>query len=138
MYHALECSSLIMELRQVKIQEAQFRTHMGKDLSYDEYCSLLFSAAQQYDAQIGNNGPKMAKTRVYKHEIFDIKHNKYFADSHDIDLPIAGLHVNAAKFQGGPRLSYKQWHALPDDTKKIWDILSPKVMTIILHPFSVR
>ena len=51
----------IMELRQVKIQAAQFKTHMGKDLSYDEYCSLLLSAAQQYNAQIGNNGPKMAK-----------------------------------------------------------------------------
>ena len=51
----------IMELRQAKIQAAQFRTHTGKDLSYDEYCSLLLSAAQQYDAQIGNNGQKWQK-----------------------------------------------------------------------------
>ena len=92
---------------------------MGKNLSYDEYCSLLLSAAQQYNAQIGNNGPKMAKRRVYEHEIFDAKHNEYFVNSHDIDLPIADLHVNATKFQGGPKLSYKQWHDLPDDAKKI-------------------
>ena len=50
-------------------------------------------------------------------------------------MPIANLHVNATKFQGGPRLSYEQWHALPDDAKKIWDMLSPKAKSIILCPF---
>ena len=33
---------------------------------------------------------------------------------------------------------YKQWHALPDDAKKIWDMLSPEAKTIILHPFSAN
>jgi len=43
----LQCTLLqnavhpIMELRQVKLQSDQFRTHSGKDLSYEEYCSLL-------------------------------------------------------------------------------------------------
>ena len=59
---------LIMDLRQVKCQPAQFKTHTCKDLSCDKYCSLLLSAAQQYDAQIGSNGSKMVKRRVYEHD----------------------------------------------------------------------
>ena len=35
----------ITELRAVKLQVEQFRTQLGKVLSYEEYCSLLLSAA---------------------------------------------------------------------------------------------
>ena len=41
----------IMELRQVKLQAEQFKTQSRKELTYEEYCSLLLSAAQQYDMQ---------------------------------------------------------------------------------------
>ena len=68
--------------------------------------SLLLSAAQQYNAQIGNNGPKMAKRRVYKHEILDFNYEEYFVNSHDIDMPITNLEINITIFQSGPRLSY--------------------------------
>ena len=64
-----------MELKQVKLQAAKFKTHTGKDLSYDEYCSLLLSAAQQFDTQIGSNGPNMVKRRVYKHKISDFAYH---------------------------------------------------------------
>ena len=33
-------------------------------------------------------------------------------------------------------MSYEQWHALPDDAKKIWDMLSPEAKLLILRPFS--
>jgi hypothetical protein len=55
----LQCTLLqnavhpIMELRQVKLQADQFQTQSGKTLTYDEYCSLLLSVAQQYDMQRG-------------------------------------------------------------------------------------
>ena len=54
----LQCTLLqnavhpIMELKQVKLQADQFKIHTDKDMNYDKYCSLLLSAAQQYDAQI--------------------------------------------------------------------------------------
>ena len=72
----LQCTLLqnavhpIMELRQVKLQAAQFKTHTGKDLSYDEYCSLLLSAAQQYDTQIGHSSNKIVKRRIYEHDLY--------------------------------------------------------------------
>ena len=55
----LQCTLLqnavhpIMELWQFKLQADQFKTQSGSTLTYDEYCSLLLSAAQQYDMQKG-------------------------------------------------------------------------------------
>ena len=63
-----------MELRQNKLKVNQFKTHTGKDLSYEEYSSFLLSAAQHYDAHIGSNGPKMVKRRVYEHTFSDFDH----------------------------------------------------------------
>src|SRR5688500_8885994 len=48
----------ISELCQVRMQAAQMKTFIEKDLSYDDYCGHLLSAAQQYDqlhAKKGNN-----------------------------------------------------------------------------------
>ena len=136
----LQCTMLqnavhpIMELRQVKLNAQQLKTFTGKDLSYDEYCSLLLSAAQQYDNQM-KGGNKIAKRRVYEHDIYqhhmDDQDNWYDA-SFDIDLPLADLQINATNIPYGPRLSREQWHALPDDAKKIWDTLSVEAKTIIL------
>ena len=56
-------------------------------------------------------------------------------DYPDIGMSVASLQINATKFQNGPQLSYDQWHAMPDDAKKIWDMLSPEAKLIILHPF---
>ena len=67
----------IMESRQVKLQAAQFNTHTGKDLGYDKYCTFLLFATQQYNAQIGSNGPKMVKRSIYKHQNFDFAHHNY-------------------------------------------------------------
>ena len=123
----------IMELRQVKLQAEQFRTQSGKVLSYEEYCSLLLSAAQQYDMQRGARPEKLVKRRIYEHEIQnDLNEDEFYdAGTYDIDQPIDTVSVNVTKFQG-PRLSYEQWHALPEDAKKIWDMLSADAKAIIL------
>ena len=130
----------IMELRQVKLQADQLKTHMSKDLTYDEYCSLLLSAAQQYDTQHNSSVNKLAKRRIYEHDFLDSHDTSYcgteYDGTYDIDIPIADLEIHSTKFQAGPRLSYEQWKALPDDAKKIWDMLSQEAKAIILRPFS--
>jgi hypothetical protein len=125
----------IMELRQVKLQAEQFRTQSGKVLSYEEYCSLLLSAAQQYDMQRGTRPDKIIKRRIFQHEVDpDPDPDEFYdAGTYDIDQPIDTVQVNATRFQG-PRLSYEQWHALPEDAQKIWDMLTPEAKAIILRP----
>ena len=95
-----------MELRQVKMQASQFEIQTGKMLSYDEYCNLLLSAAQQYDMQNASEISKLPKRRIYDHEIEDVTYNGTSNDHfYDIDYPID---VNMTKFNQGPRLTYEQ------------------------------
>jgi len=107
----------------------------GKVLSYEEYCSLLLLAAQQHDMHCGFKPDKAMKRRIYKHNINSDFSNGEFYDTgtYDIDQPNDTVQVNATSFQG-PRLAYDQWKALPEDAKKIWDMLSQEVKAIILWP----
>ena len=41
----------ISDLRAVKTQTAQFRAQIGTNLTYEQYFTLVLSAAQAYDAQ---------------------------------------------------------------------------------------
>jgi len=69
----------------------------------------------------------MVKRRVYKHEFLDFDRPDIpdiSDDYHNIDLPVASLQINTTKFYNGLHLSYEQWHALPDNAKKIWDMLN--------------
>ena len=129
-----------MELRQVKLQADQLKTHSGKDLTYDEYCSLLLSVAQQYDCHHSSSRQKVAKRRIYEHDYYSQNDTDYpekeYEGSYDIDLSIADLEIYSTKFQKGPRITYAQWKAIPEDATKIWDMLSPEAQSIILCPFS--
>src|SRR5687767_10007925 len=60
----------IAELRQIKVQLAQLKAFTGRDLSYDQYCTLLLSAAQQYDQQNAVRGDKVVKRRICQHNIY--------------------------------------------------------------------
>lgn len=105
----LQCTLLqnvvhsIIELRQVKLQAGQFKTHTGKDLSYNEYCTFLLSAAQQYDTQIGHSGHKIIKRKIFEHDLYlqhhdsDEQDNQY-DESIDIDIPIADMQIHTTHF----------------------------------------
>ena len=58
----------IGELRAVKTQAAQHKTQTGKDLTYEQYSSLLKSAAQQYDRDLLKPVTRSAKRHIYEHE----------------------------------------------------------------------
>lgn len=47
----------VTELWAVKVQVAQHKTITGQDLTYEQYCSLLLSAAQQHDQRLSKVPP---------------------------------------------------------------------------------
>src|SRR5687767_2079117 len=127
----------IAELRQIKVQSAQLKAFTGRDLSYDQYCTLLLSAAQQYDQQNALKGDKVVKRRIYQHDTYSDHvpvDDFQDADVYDIDRPLDLMQAYATNFNRGARLSYGQWKALPDDAKQIWDTLSEEAKAIILRP----
>ena len=75
---------------------------------------------------------------MYEHNILgqqNVNVNKFNEPAFDINLPILNQQIYATNFQNGPRLPYEHWHGLPDDAKKIWDMLRTKARMIILQPF---
>ena len=58
----------------------------------------------------------------------------YDTSNYVVDQTLDLIQVHATNFGHGPHLSYNQWHALPEDAKKIWDSLSQDAKTIILRP----
>ena len=128
----------VAELRAVKVQAAQHRTHTGKDLTYEQYCSLLLSAAQQHDQGLSMMPSKAPKRQIYAHEASDranIDGELYMdTQAYDIDHPIQTLDVNNTAYsKPRQRLSPHQWRQLSDQARKVWDILSPKEKQIILE-----
>ena len=138
----------IPELRSIKNQADQHKTHSGVDLSYKEYVKLLLSAAALYDAQFTSKAfTKPPRRAVYAHDVneesFDID-----STSFDIDSDVSWIQAYAAstgkpspskptgKFQPRSRLTSTQWHRLPPSSQTIWDSLPDSSKAIILesHP----
>jgi hypothetical protein len=104
----------ITELRQVKNNADLEKTKTGIAFSYDQYSSLLLSAAAAYDTQATS---KRSKHQVFNHEFFD--HNNDM-DTFDIETPVSTVQAYAAmtnqnKFapsETKPRMSRDQWYTL--------------------------
>ena len=83
--------SSIQDLRAVKDQANQLQVRLGTQISYDEYCSLLLSAALTYDSQFATNvNSKGVRRGVYNHNIINDHESNFNIDS-DLQL----LEINA-------------------------------------------
>jgi hypothetical protein len=131
----------IDDLRQVKNNADLEKTRTKRSLTYDEYSSLLLSAAVAYDAKFTT---KKTKHQVFSHEVYDHDDPDDSYDnmeSFDIETPVSTLQAYAAmqkqmksftKFDQKPRMSKDKWYSLGEDERKIWDQLSDKAKSIIL------
>ena len=139
----------IDELRQVKNTADHMGTTTGKSLSYDEYITLLLSAASAYDDQFK---PKKAKQHVLFHNIHDgyVTHDNdtsfdYDSTDFNIDCPVSSIHAYATNFRSNNRsnpmtksnnpkvrMPSEKWFGLDTESKAIWDRLDDKAKSIIL------
>jgi hypothetical protein len=106
----------IQELRAVKTQADQHKTQSGTDLTYDQYVSLLLSAASTYDAQFTTKTPFAARTprrAVYSHDVTGSNDG----DDSDYDIDYALDIIQALTQQWTP-------DELSQDAKDIWDKLN--------------
>jgi Reverse transcriptase (RNA-dependent DNA polymerase) len=135
----------IDELRQVKITADHMSSTIGKPMAYEEYITLLLSAASAHDEQFK---PKKVKRHVMLHELQD-NHDEdidYHEDTFDIDCPVSTIQAFATKFNprnnsrstntrsttSRVRMSSDKWFGLDEASRSIWDKLDEKAKSIIL------
>ena len=82
----------IINHRDVKTQVAQFRAQMGIDITYEQYCTLVLSDAQAYDAQhVTKATSRGARRSFYNITIYYESTDHYICESYNIDSPILQL-----------------------------------------------
>ena len=133
----------VSELRAVKNNAAHLKINNGGvDLSYEQYCNLVASAAQEYDGSLVRAikpNPSAARRSVYMAELdtttqddeiyFDTdSYDHYNIDSDPNDI----LEANVHGF-GGPRLNADQWSRLPKEAQSKWDELNNEAKAVILE-----
>ena len=126
------------ELRAVKSQAAQHKTQNGGiDLTYDQYTTLLLSAAQEFDGSLLRSlkpTPSSGRRSVYHTEVID-EQQEFFDANHNIDSYCNDvLEINAAFGFRGPSLTGDQWARLPKDAQIKWDEFAREHKAIILEP----
>ena len=90
-----------------------------------------------HDQKLAKAPDKAPKHHIYSHEALDSPYDdgEHLMDPmYDIDCTVETIEINATNFDQGLKLPYAQWQKLPDDARKIWDMLSPEAKTIILQP----
>jgi len=140
-----------MDLRNVKNQADQIKTQSGTELTYEQYCNLLLSAASAYDVSFAaKEAPSLQpKNRaVYLHDVAEADFYDAQEDmlTYDIDASVDMLQVHvhqqkppprpsrfspAAMF---PRMSKEKWFKLSPKAHEIWDQLDDRSKSIILAP----
>jgi hypothetical protein len=133
----------IDELRQVKNTADHMATTSGATLTYDEYVTLILSAASTYDDHFK---PKRSKRHVLLHDIQDYYNNHDDEVSldpdttFDINCPVSSIQAYATNFRSKHtpkpntykvRMTYERWFGLDAASKAIWDRLDDKAKSII-------
>ena len=135
----------IRELRNVVDQADQHKTHTGNELSYDQYCDLLISAANAYDDLLKSKDSKGPTRSIYKNDIVDDVDQYQDCDEYqntetfNIDTPIDVVQLFTMEhknFRKPPdpatRLSPESWGQLDQRTRKMWNQLNPEAKRTIL------
>ena len=117
----------IPELRQVKIT-AELQTALnGATLTFEQYNTLLQSAATQYDTA---SRSVQQKRSVYQTDITN--HD----DLYNIDTTVDTIHANMTNsrtsFPSAPRLPNDQWKLLSQEERAAWNSLTKDTKSAIL------
>jgi hypothetical protein len=132
----------LQELRQVKATAALLKAHAQKALDYEAYCTLLLSAATDYDSKyMANKGKRL----IYALDVIDhddeLNNASYEIGFFDINNPVDTIQAFATKFS--PRLGShgvndrvrmpkEKWLNLDQKMKDLWYQIDDKYKSIIL------
>ena len=129
----------VTELRAVKERAESEHVLHGNIMTYDQYCTLLQSACQQYDSTNRTTARRPANRHVYNHDITfvhdeDDQYNPNDDPSFDIDTPLDVISAFATQTQRlpGSSMPFAKWSQMDQKHKDIWDQLPDEVKALIL------
>jgi hypothetical protein len=145
---SIAASKTPIRLRPITTANQHHKTKTGEALSYDEYSSLLLSAAAQYDSQNTRTkrGNGVKHRNVYAHDFTHDENEEIPSEAseeaYDIDYPVSYIQAHAHDRRFKPTMQKQQnqrtlmprdrWFALKPEAQKIWDQLDDKEKAIIL------
>jgi hypothetical protein len=113
-----------------EIQADQLVTQTGRQLSYVEYVTLLYSAVVQYHSQFTvSAGAKLAQKQQFNAHEFDYD---FVKDEYDINTPVSVIQANKMMCREAMMPGH-MWAKLSEADWEIWDQLSDDVKIAILN-----
>ena len=106
----------IQDLQAVKDQANQLQVRLGTAITYDEYCSLLLSAALTYDSQFTTKVNSKGTVRsLYSHNIandhnsmYNIDSDLQFLEANETIVEDTYVEAYSTQLDARPRLSNEQ------------------------------
>ena len=126
--------ALVKALKAVKDQANQFKTTTGKDLSYNEYSTLVILAAINHNTQFQIKTSKPSR-KVYYHEHTDFSGSDNEKE-YEIDSSISTILANVTKQSRNEDaahfMSIEKWKKLTPEAHAIQDMLPKEMKAFIL------
>ena len=127
----------VTSLKSVKNQADHDKAHGRGTLSYDNYLTLLLSAAAVHDAEYSfKHRGKSSIYNINQHHAFN---TYYESDEHDIDSDFVFENNTQELYQAyqrppfnAPRMSREKWINLSRQEQQAWDTMSNRSKAIIL------
>ena len=146
--HLVRAVSSIPELRQIKTTADMLAATTGHPLQFDQYYTLLSSAAAQYDASLLHKQKRMVYSHdsgAYDDDPWDQSNDYDHGETYDIDTPVSYIEANvharpprkppqSGTVRRDPKatMPFERWKQLEDKARTIWDTLSDQDKAIIL------
>ncbi|KAG7353772.1 hypothetical protein IV203_003127 [Nitzschia inconspicua] len=127
--------SLVPELNEVQEMAQQLLVYSGIDVTYENYCKALHSAAQTLDERLKKTSVRPQR-QIHEVDLgYDFGHDtSYNIDTALYELEINHLEINQTH-RGNPaaRLPEEIWITLPRRERQIWNQLSSSTKAAILR-----
>ena len=131
-------------LRTIKTQAETHETLNGSTLSFEDYLTLLESAATRHDASLTTRTkPTRSSRAVYNaHTENDVQEDPFSEEeAFNIDVPFQDLQISATATQPATRpvrMPFDRWKQLSDADKARWDEFDDPAKAIILGADAAR
>jgi len=126
--------SQVNELRIVAQQATQQAIKDGRPLLFEQYVTLLLSAAADFDKSVNSQGKRKGNFRPQR-AVYHTDVDDFSSPQIDLDTDLETIEAfAAAQCLPHSRMAFRRWKRLSNDGQATWDGMSDEDKAIILGP----